>query len=262
MAEQIEGRNPVLEALRADHELVKIYILKTESQTGPLREILGKASQKGIPVNQVDNQALDKMAVTRNHQGVIAMAADWKYASLRDIWTRAAEKGEPPFFLFLDGVEDPQNLGSIVRTAEASGVHGIVIPERRAAGLTAVVGRASAGAIEHIPVVRVTNLSKTMEDLKKEGLWFTGVEMDGDKEVQRADLKGPMGLVLGGEGKGISRLVREHCDQVVRIPMWGQINSLNVAAATAISLYEVRRQRGLGGEPSNSGKCGEAVHSS
>ena len=248
MAEQIEGRNPVLEALRADHELVKIYILKTESHTGPLREILGKASQKGIPVNQVDNQVLDKMAVTRNHQGVIAMAADWKYASLQDIWTRAAGKSEPPFFLLLDGVEDPQNLGSIIRTSEASGVHGIVIPERRAAGLTAVVGKASAGAIEHIPVVRVTNLTKTMEDLKKDGLWFTGVEMDGEKEIQSSD------LVLGGEGKGISRLVREHCDQVVRIPMWGQINSLNVAAATAISLYEVRRQRGLGGEPSSSEK--------
>ena len=245
MAEQIEGRNPVLEALRAGHELVKIYILKNESHSGPLREITAKALQKGIPVNQVDNQVLDKMAVTRNHQGVIAMAADWSYASLQDIWTRAALKTEPPFFLFLDEVEDPQNLGSIIRTAEASGVHGIVIPQRRAAGLTAVVGRASAGAIEHIPVVRVTNLTKTMEDLKKEGLWFTGVEMDGDQEIGLSDLKGPIGLVLGGEGKGISRLVREHCDQMARIPMWGRINSLNVAAAAAISLYEVRRQRGL-----------------
>lgn len=244
MAEQIEGRNPVLEALRAGHELLKIYVLKNEANSGPLREISDQANRKGIPVNQVDNETLNRMAVTRNHQGVIAMAAEWKYASLNEVLGQASKKSEPPFILLLDGVEDPQNLGSILRTAEAAGVHGIIIPERRAVGLTAVVGRASAGAIEHIPVVRVTNLTKTMEELKKEGLWFTGVEMDGAKEFQNAELKGSIGIVIGGEGKGISRLVREHCDQVVRIPMWGRINSLNVAAATAITLYEVRRQRG------------------
>lgn len=245
MAEQIEGRNPVLEALRAGHELLKIYIFKNESGSGPLREIVEQANKKGIPINQVDNEVLNHMAVTRNHQGVIAMAAEWKYASLKEIFSKAAEKSEPPFMLLLDGVEDPQNLGSILRTAESAGVHGIIIPERRAAGLTAVVGRASAGAIEHIPVVRVTNLTKTMEELKKEGLWFSGVEMDGTIEFQQADLKGPIGVVIGGEGNGISHLVREHCDQVVRIPMWGKINSLNVSVATGIALYEVRRQRSL-----------------
>jgi 23S rRNA (guanosine2251-2'-O)-methyltransferase len=243
MAEQIEGRNPVLEALRAGHELLKIYILTNESNSGPLREIADQANKKGVPVNQVDNEVLNRMAITRNHQGVIAMAAEWKYATLKEILSRASQKTEPPFILLLDGIEDPQNLGSVIRTAEAAGVHGIIIPERRAVGLTAVVAKASAGAIEHIPVVRVTNLTKTMEELKKESLWFTGVEMDGTVEFQQADLKGPMGVVIGGEGKGISHLVREHCDQVVRIPMWGRINSLNVAAATAITLYEVRRQR-------------------
>ncbi|HBE76685.1 MAG TPA: 23S rRNA (guanosine(2251)-2'-O)-methyltransferase RlmB [Firmicutes bacterium] len=246
MAEQIEGRNPVLEALRAGHELVKIYILNNESSNGPLREITGLAGKKGIPVNLVDMEALNRMAVTRNHQGVIAMAAEWKYASIQEVLDQAVQKSEPPLILLLDGVEDPQNFGSILRTAEAAGVHGIIIPERRAVGLTVTVSRASAGAIEHIPVVRVTNLTKTMEELKKSGLWFTGVEMDGELPFQKADLKGPIGVVLGGEGKGISRLVREHCDQVVRIPMWGRINSLNVSAATAVSLYEVRRQRSEG----------------
>ena len=243
MAEQIEGRNPVLEALRAGHELIKIYLLKNEASSGPLREIAGQAVKRGIPVHPVEHEILDRMAVTRNHQGVIAMAAEWKYASLEEIVAQASQKSEPLFILLLDGVEDPQNLGSILRTAEAAGVHGIIIPERRAAGLTSVVGRASAGAIEHIAVARVTNLTKTMEELRKYGLWFTGVEMDGNVEFRGADLKGPMGLVIGGEGKGISRLVREHCDQIVRIPMWGKINSLNVTAATAIALYEVRRQR-------------------
>ncbi|MGE5582698.1 MAG: 23S rRNA (guanosine(2251)-2'-O)-methyltransferase RlmB [Bacillota bacterium] len=248
MAEQIEGRNPVMEALRAGHELVKIYMLKGQLNSGPLREINDQAAKKGIPVYQVDMEALNRMAVTRNHQGIIAIAAEWKYASLRDILIRAAQKPESPFLLLLDGVEDPQNLGSIIRTAEAAGVHGIIIPERRAAGLTSVVGRASAGAIEYIPVARVTNLTKTIEELKKENFWLTGVEMDGTVEFQQADLKGPIGIVMGGEGGGLSRLVREHCDQVVRIPMWGRINSLNVSVATGIVLYEVRRQR-LGNDP-------------
>ncbi len=243
MAEQIEGRNPVLEALRAGHELVKIYLLKGQPNSGPLYEILNQANKKSIPVHQVEMAALNRMAVTKNHQGVIAIAAEWKYASIKDILSKAFQQSEPPLLLLLDGVEDPQNLGSIIRTAEATGVHGIIIPERRAAGLTAVVSRASAGAIEHILVARVTNLSKTIDDLKKDGLWFTGVEMDGDIEFQSSDLKGPIGIVIGGEGKGVSRLVREHCDQVVRIPMWGKVNSLNASVATGIILFEVRRQR-------------------
>lgn len=244
MSEQIEGRNPVLEALRAGHPLIKIFILKNEN-SGPVRTIIDAARHKGIPVSQVDSQVLDRMAVTRNHQGVIAVAAEWKYADLDSILQNAATKNEPPFIVILDGVEDPQNLGSIIRTAEAAGVHGIIIPERRAAGLTAAVSRASAGAVEYLPVARVTNLTRTIEELKKAGLWFTGVEMDGNVELYQADLKGPIGLVLGGEGKGISRLVAEACDQIVRLPMWGQVNSLNVSVASGITFYEVRRVRSL-----------------
>ncbi len=245
MSEQIEGRNPVLEALRAGHPLIKIYILKTET-SGPLRTIMDAARHKGIPINPVDSQALDRMAVTRNHQGVVAVAAEWKYATLDNILQNSVAKNEPPFLVILDGVEDPQNLGSIIRTAEAAGVHGIIIPERRAAGLTAAVSRASAGAVEYLPVARVTNLTQTIRELKKSGLWFTGVEMDGKIELDQADLSGPIGLVLGGEGRGISRLVAEECDQIVRLPMWGKVNSLNVSVASGIAFYEVRRERKLG----------------
>jgi 23S rRNA (guanosine2251-2'-O)-methyltransferase len=242
--EQIEGRNPVLEALRAGHEINKIYAVKGEA-TGSLKSILDLAARKRIPVNFLELQVLDKMAATRNHQGVIAFAASWKYATVDLILEQAAKKGEPPLVLILDGVEDPQNLGSIIRTAEAAGAHGIIIPERRAAGLSVAVSRASAGAIEYIPVARVTNLTRTIEDLKKAGLWFSAAEMTGKIAFQQADLKGPIGLVIGGEGKGISRLVAEHCDQIIRLPMWGQVNSLNVAVATGITLYEIRRQRSL-----------------
>jgi 23S rRNA (guanosine2251-2'-O)-methyltransferase len=242
--EQIEGRNPVLEALRAGHEINKIYVLKGEA-TGSLKAILDLAAGKRIPVNFLELQVLDKMATTRNHQGVIAQAASWKYVSVDLILERAVQKNEPPLILILDGVEDPQNLGSIIRTAEAAGAHGIIIPERRAAGLSVAVSRASAGAIEYLPVARVTNLTRTIEDLKKAGLWLSAAEMTGKVEFHQADLKGPMGLVIGGEGKGISRLVAEHCDQIIRLPMWGQVNSLNVAVATGITLYEIRRQRSL-----------------
>lgn len=244
MSEQIEGRNPVLEALRAGHPLIKIYLLKNEG-SGPVRTIIDAAHHKGVPINYVDSQALDRMAVTRNHQGVIAVAAEWKYASLDRILQNATAKNEPPFLVILDGVEDPQNLGSIIRTAEAAGVHGIIIPERRAVGLTSAVSRASAGAVEYLPVARVTNLTRTIQELKKAGLWFTGIEMDGKVEIHQADLNGPIGLVLGGEGRGISRLVAETCDQIVRLPMWGRVNSLNVSVASGIAFYEVRRIRDL-----------------
>lgn len=243
MSEQIEGRNPVIEALRSGHELEKLYILKGVEPSGPLREILGRARELQIPVHPVEAKVLDKMAVTRNHQGVIALAAGWKYATVEEIMERAAASGEPPFVLLLDGIADPQNLGSIIRTSEAAGVHGIIIPQRRAVGLTASVCRASAGAVEHLPVARVTNLNRTMEELKAAGLWFTGADMNGAVEYHRADLRGPMGLVIGGEGGGLSRLVKEHCDQTVRLPMWGAINSLNAAVAAGILLYEIRRQR-------------------
>ncbi|MGD8400215.1 MAG: 23S rRNA (guanosine(2251)-2'-O)-methyltransferase RlmB [Bacillota bacterium] len=240
--EQIEGRNPVLEAIRSGHEINKIFALKGEA-TGSLKIILDLAARKRIPVNLLELSVLDKMAATRNHQGVIAQAAGWKYASVELILEQAAQKGEPPLVLILDGVEDPQNLGAIIRTAETAGVHGVIIPERRAAGLSVAVSRASAGAIEYVPVARVTNLTRTIEDLKKAGLWFSAAEMTGKVEFHRADLQGPIGLVIGSEGKGISRLVAAHCDQSIRLPMWGRVNSLNVAVATGIALYEIRRQR-------------------
>lgn len=242
--EQIEGRNPVLEALRAWHPMIKIYLQKGELGKA-LRDVVRMASERKIPVHYVESHVLDRMATTRNHQGVIAVAAGWEYASLETIFQKAEERRELPFVLMLDGVEDPQNLGSIIRTAEATGVHGIIIPERRAAGLSPTVSRASAGAVEYVPVVRVTNLSRTIEELKKRGLWFTVAEMDGELEYDQADLTGPIGLVLGGEGGGVSRLVAEHCDQKVRLPMWGKVNSLNVAVATGVLLYEIRRQRKL-----------------
>jgi 23S rRNA (guanosine2251-2'-O)-methyltransferase len=251
MAEQIEGKKPVLEALRAGHAIVKIYILKGD-WGGPFQEIIGLAHQKKIPVNQVDGKVLEHMAVTRNHQGIIAIAAEWKYAQMAEIMKNASDRNEPALLLLLDGIEDPQNLGSIIRTAEAAGVHGIIIPERRAVGLTAIVSRTSAGAIEHIPVARVTNLTKTIEELKQAGLWFTGADMGGDQVFYESDLSGPIGIVMGGEGKGISRLVKEHCDQMARLPMWGKVDSLNVSVAAGIMLYEVRRQRSVG----NRVKCG------
>jgi 23S rRNA (guanosine2251-2'-O)-methyltransferase len=245
MPEQIEGKNPIMEALRAGHEITKIFVLKGEPG-GPANDILKMAHQKGIPVSQVDIQVLNRMTVTRNHQGIIALAAAWDYASIDEIMKNSAGKGEPPFLLILDGIEDPQNFGSIIRTAEAVGVHGIIIQERRAVGLTAAVARASAGAIEHIPVARVTNINKTIEMLKEQGIWFTGADTDGELEFQKANLHGPLGLVVGSEGKGISRLVKENCDQTVRLPLWGKLNSLNVSVATGVLVYEVRRQRSLG----------------
>jgi 23S rRNA (guanosine2251-2'-O)-methyltransferase len=244
MNEQIEGRNPVLEALRAGHEINKIFAVKGDT-SGTLRSILDWAGRKKIPVSFVEPNVLDKMATTRNHQGIIAQAASWKYASVDTILAAAGAKQEPPFIVLLDGVEDPQNLGSILRTAETAGVHGIIIPERRAVGLNATVSRASAGAIEYVPVARVTNLSRTITELKQAGIWFSGALTDGALEFQKADLKGAIGLVVGGEGQGISRLVAEHCDQIVRLPMWGRINSLNVSVATGVLLYEIRRQRAL-----------------
>lgn len=246
MSEQIEGRNPVLEALRAGHEMIRIYIVKGETENGAnarTKDILGLARKQGIPVITVDEPALRRMAQTRNHQGVIAIAAEWKYAAVADILRQSEIRKEDPFILVLDGVEDPQNFGAIIRTAEAAGVHGIIIGEHRAVGLNATVSRASAGAIEHMPVARVTNLTRAIEELKEKGLWFTGTDMEGPVGMEQANLTGPIGLVMGGEGKGISRLVGEHCDQLVRIPMWGKINSLNVSVATGIFLYEIRRQR-------------------
>jgi 23S rRNA (guanosine2251-2'-O)-methyltransferase len=242
--EQIEGKNPVLEALRAKHPITKIYILKGETG-GPARDITRLAEERQIPLYPMDGPALQRMATTRNPQGVIAVAAGWSYATIDDIFKNAEQKGEIPFILLLDGVEDPQNLGSIIRTAEAAGVHGIIIPERRAVGLTATVSRASAGAVEYVPVARVTNLTKTIDGLKTRGLWFSAAEMSGELEFDKADLTGPIGLVVGGEGNGVSRLVAEHCDQMIRLPMWGKVNSLNVSVAAGILLYEIRRQRSI-----------------
>ena len=244
MPEQIEGRNPILEAFRADHEITKIFVLKGET-SGPINDLLKIAHQKGIPVSQVDIQVLNRMTTHTESPGDYCSRSSMELRSIDEIMKKSSEKGEPPFLLMLDGIEDPQNFGSIIRTAEAAGVHGIIIQERRAVGLTAAVARASAGAIEHMPVVRVTNLSKTIETLKEQGIWFTGADVDGKIDFQKANLQGPIGLVVGSEGNGISRLVKEKCDQTVRLPMWGKLNSLNVSVATGVLVYEVRRQRSL-----------------
>ncbi len=245
MAEQIEGRNPVLEALRAGREINKLLVAKG-AQEGSVRQILGLARDAGVVVQTVDRARLDALAQGRSHQGVIALVAAQNYATVDDILARAKQRNEDPLVLVLDGVEDPQNLGSLIRSADGAGAHGVIIPERRAVGLTAVVAKASAGAVEHVPVARVTNVVRTLEELKQAGLWVVGTHQDAPELYYQARLAGPLAVVVGGEGKGIGRLVGEHCDFMVRLPMLGQVSSLNAGVAGAILLYEVHRQRALG----------------
>ncbi|MGE5549134.1 MAG: 23S rRNA (guanosine(2251)-2'-O)-methyltransferase RlmB [Bacteroidota bacterium] len=232
--DQIEGRNPVLEALRAGRPLNKILV--GHGMTGTLGQIIAMARSARIPVVATDAAALDRMAKTRNHQGVIALTAPKDYATLESILEGARGSGRHPFILLLDGVMDPQNLGALIRTAEAMGFDGVVLPERRAAGLTATVSRASAGALEYIPVARVTNLTRAMAKMKEAGYWLIGAETGtGAHELPALDR--PVGLVLGGEGQGLHRLVREACDFLVSIPQYGRVNSLNVSAAGAILMH-------------------------
>jgi len=242
MEDRLEGRNPVMEAIKAGREIDKILVQKGERE-GSIVRIISLAKEKGIVVQEVEKQKLDALSSTRAHQGVIAFVAMHKYVEIEDILERAKEKGEPPFIILIDEITDPHNLGSIIRTANAAGVHGIIIPKRRTVGLTAAVAKASAGAIEYMPVAKVTNLSQTIDKLKERGIWIAGVDMNGEQDLYHADLKGSIGLVIGSEGEGISRLVKEKCDFLVRIPMKGEISSLNASVAAAVVMYEVFKQR-------------------
>lgn len=241
----IEGRNAVLEAFRSGKTIDKLFVLK-ECKDGPIRSILREAEKGDTIVNFVTKERLDQMSSTGKHQGVIAQAAAYKYAEVEDILQKAAEKGEPPFLILLDGIEDPHNLGAMIRTANLAGAHGVIIPKNRAVGLTATVARTSAGALNYTPVAKVTNLTRTMEDLKKQGIWFVCADMSGES-MYKMNLTGPIGLVIGNEGSGVSHLVKEHCDMTASIPMKGDIDSLNASVAMGVLAYEIVRQR-LGGK--------------
>ncbi len=237
----IEGRNAVIEAYRSGKPIDKIYI-QDGCQDGPIMTIKREAKKCDTLVKYVTRERLDQMSETGRHQGVIAVAGAYEYARLEDILAAARVKDEPPFLFLLDNIEDPHNLGAIIRTANLAGAHGVIIPKNRAVGLTATVARTSAGALNYTPVARVTNLSKTIEDLKKEGIWFVCADMGGTR-MYELDLRGPIGLVIGNEGEGVGRLVREKCDMVASIPMKGDIDSLNASVAAGVLAYEIVRQR-------------------
>lgn len=237
----IEGRNAVLEAFRAGKTVDKIFLLDGNND-GPISSIIREAKKNDTIINYVTKERLDQMSETGKHQGAIAYIAAYEYAELEDILKIAEEKGEPPFLILLDNIEDPHNLGAIIRTANLVGAHGVIIPKRRAAGLTATVARTSAGALNYTPVAKVTNLSTTIEDLKKRGLWFVCADMAGEI-MYNVNLKGPIGLVIGNEGEGVSRLVKEKCDYNAQIPMKGDIDSLNASVAAGVLAYEILRQR-------------------
>lgn len=239
--QMIEGRNAVMEAFRSGKTIDKLFV-QEGLQDGPVLSILREARKQDTIVNRVKKERLDQLSETGHHQGVIAQAAAYSYASVEDMLEAAREKGEAPFLFLLDNIEDPHNLGAIIRTANLAGAHGVIIPKRRAAGLTAVVARTSAGALNYTPVAKVTNLGAVIEDLKKEGMWFVCADMDG-QTMYDLDLKGPMGLVIGNEGSGVSRLVKEKCDFTAAIPMKGQIDSLNASVAAGVLAYEIVRQR-------------------
>ena len=239
----IEGRNAVIEALRVGAAIDKIYIARGETDK-TLGHIASKARAAGIVVVEADRRKLDGMSRTHAHQGVIALAAVREYATVESILAAAAEKGEPPLLVVCDEISDPHNLGAILRTAECAGAHGVIIPKRRSAGLTAVVAKTSAGAVSYMPVARVANIPSLLKDLKQQGVWVFGTAADGATDLYGADLKGPAAIVIGSEGSGMTRLVSESCDFLVSIPMKGRISSLNASAAAAILLYEAVRQRG------------------
>ena len=238
---QVEGRNAWLEVLKSGRDVEKIIVAKGNTE-GTIKRIIGMATERGIVVQQIDRQRLDDMSQTKNHQGIIGFVATHEYVEIEDILENAKSKGEDPFIILLDSVTDPHNLGAILRTAEGAGAHGVVIPKRRAVGLTATVAKTSAGAIEYVPVAKVVNLGNTIDDLKKHGLWIACAELNG-KELFKADLKGPIALVIGSEGEGVSRLVKEKCDFAVSIPMKGSIESLNASVAAGLFMYEIVRQR-------------------
>lgn len=237
----IEGRNAVIEAYRAGRPIDKLFILDG-CQDGPILTIKREAKAKQTPVKFVTKERLDQLSETGKHQGVIAYAAAYEYATVEEILDNARQKGEAPFLFLLDNIEDPHNLGAIIRTANLAGAHGVIVPKNRAAGLTAVVAKTSAGALNFTPVARVTNLAKTIEELKKEGIWFACADMGGTT-MYDLNLKGPIGLVIGNEGEGVGRLVKEKCDMVASIPMKGDIDSLNASVAAGVLAYEIVRQR-------------------
>lgn len=237
----IEGRNAVMEAFRSGKTIDKLFVLKN-CQDGPVNSILREARKHDVIVSFVAKERLDQMSKTGKHQGVIASAAAYEYAEVEDILNLAREKGEPPFIFLLDNIEDPHNLGAIIRTANLAGAHGVIIPKRHAVGLTATVAKTSAGALNYTPVAKVTNLGATMEKLKKEGLWFVCADMGGTT-MYDLNLTGPIGLVIGNEGEGVGRLVKEKCDYVASIPMKGDIDSLNASVAAGVLAYEIVRQR-------------------
>ncbi|WP_295739844.1 23S rRNA (guanosine(2251)-2'-O)-methyltransferase RlmB [uncultured Oscillibacter sp.] len=238
----IEGRNAVIEALRAGTVIDKIYLQKGETDR-TLGHIASRARSAGAVVVEADRRKLDAMSRTHAHQGVIALAAVREYAGVEDILRAAEERGEPPLIVVCDEISDPQNLGAIIRTAECAGAHGVIIPKRRSAGLTAIVAKTSAGAVAHVPVARVPNIPSLLKDLKKQGVWIFGTAADGNTALYDADLKGPAAIVIGSEGEGMTRLASENCDFLVSIPMRGKLSSLNASAAAAILLYEAVRQR-------------------
>ena len=237
----IEGRNSVIEAFRSGKTIDKIFLLDG-CQDGPIKTILKEAKKSDTIIHFVPKERLEQMSKTGKHQGVIAFCAAYEYASIEDMLNLAKEKKEDPFIFLLDNIEDPHNLGAIIRTANLAGAHGVIIPKRRAVGLTAVVAKTSAGALNYTPVAKVTNLSAAIEDLKKKGLWFVCADMNGDV-MYKLNLKGPIGLVIGNEGEGVSRLVKEKCDFMAAIPMKGEIDSLNASVAAGILAYEIVRQR-------------------
>ena len=237
----IEGRNAVIEAFRAGKTIDKLFVLDG-CQDGPVRTILREAKKTDCIVDFVKKERLDQMSETGKHQGVIAYAAAYEYGTVEEMLENAKQKNEQPFLILLDNIEDPHNLGSIIRTANQVGAHGVIIPKRRAVGLTATVAKASAGAINYTPVAKVTNLVKTMDELKKQGMWFVCGDMGGES-MYSLDLTGPMGVVIGNEGEGVSRLVKENCDFVATIPMFGDIDSLNASVAMGVLSYEIVRQR-------------------
>lgn len=237
----IEGRNAVIEAFRAGKTIDKLFVLE-HCKEGSMNTVLREAKKQGTVINYVKRERLDQMSETGKHQGVIAYIAAYEYGSVEDILKKAEDKGEQPFVIILDDIEDPHNLGAIIRTANLAGAHGVIIPKHRASGLTATVVKASAGAINYTPAAKVTNISKTIEELKEKGLWFVCADMDGTT-MYDLDLKGPIGLVIGNEGKGVSRLVKEKCDFIAKVPMFGDIDSLNASVAAGVLAYEIVRQR-------------------
>jgi 23S rRNA (guanosine2251-2'-O)-methyltransferase len=237
----LEGRNAVMEAFRSGKTIDRVFVLDG-CQDGPVKSIIREAKKTDCIITFVKKERLDQLSEAGKHQGVIAYAAAYEYAEVEDILNAAQEKNEPPFIILLDSIEDPHNLGAIIRTAHQAGAHGIIIPKRRAVGLTATVAKVSAGALNYLPVAKVTNLAVTIDELKQKGLWFVCADMDGEL-MYKLNLKGPIGLVVGSEGEGVGRLVKDKCDYVARIPMFGKVDSLNASVAAGIMAYEIVRQR-------------------